>query len=616
MSTIWLMDKNIDESGKRKILSKTTLTVVVFPLLFLLSIVFSFWLLFSHIIYPGISIAHTNVTALTPELAKKKVTDSINKRLQEPLIFTAKNATGTGQQTYKIALAGNLYFHVDEAVNEAMKYGHKQFYTNFTNIPLKATFTPSLENQIHVIATSIDQPAIDAEIEVTENQITVSPSQEGMIVDRDALNNIIITYINTGSLSSAVIPVKKSYPRLSYTTALEIKKRLDEIKSHPLKLVYKDRSYTLDLSTLLSLIDLTNTLPSLFSTNMSGEAFNISSLTVGKEEISDTKLSLNQEKTKEYLKSIAQEIDQPVIEPLFTFDPSVSGNTKVKEFKPPQEGRTLNIDKAFHQLAQGVVTHGQVTIELPVDTIQPKNSLTNDLGIKELIGRGESHFAGSIANRIFNVGHGAQKINGILVPPEEVFSFNKTVGDITAATGFKQAYVIKSGRTVLDDGGGICQVSTTLYRAVLNSGLPVVQRTAHAYRVSYYEQGYPPGLDATIYYPSVDFQFKNDTDRHILIQTTIEGTSMTVDLYGTSDGRVVNMTTPKILSQTPPLPEIRQDDPTLPRGTVKQVDWSAWGAKVVFTRTVTRGGETIINETVNSNFRPWQAVYLVGTKDG
>jgi len=231
------------------------------------------------------------------------------------------------------------------------------------------------------------------------------------------------------------------------------------------------------------------------------------------------------------------------------------------------------------------------------------------------LGRGISNFAGSIPNRIYNIGLTASKINGVLVPPDEIFSFNQTVGDITAATGFKQAYVIKEGRTVLDDGGGVCQDSTTLFRAVLNAGLPVVKRTAHAYRVSYYEQGFPPGLDATVFYPSVDFQFKNDTPASILIQAYTSGLTLYIDLYGTSDGREVSLTRPVITNQTPPPPELRQDDPSLPKGTVKQVDWGAWGATVTFKRTVTRAGQTLLNETWRSNFKPWQAVYLVGTME-
>ena len=242
----------------------------------------------------------------------------------------------------------------------------------------------------------------------------------------------------------------------------------------------------------------------------------------------------------------------------------------------------MDIDKTYQLITQAFNERIDRQVALPVAIVKPKVLISdiNNLGINELIGQGVSRFAGSIPNRIYNVTLTASKINGVLIPPGEIFSFNRTVGDITAATGFKQAYVIKEGRTVLDDGGGVCQDSTTVFRAALNAGLPITQRTAHAYRVGYYEQGFPPGLDATVYYPSVDLQFKNDTGRHILLQAYTSGLTLYVNLYGTSDGRISKLTTPVIKSQTPPPPELRQDDPTLPKGTVKQVDWSAWGANV------------------------------------
>ena len=148
----------------------------------------------------------------------------------------------------------------------------------------------------------------------------------------------------------------------------------------------------------------------------------------------------------------------------------------------------------------------------------------------------------------------------------------------------------------------------------MNAGLPVVKRTAHAYRVGYYEQGFPPGLDATVFYPSVDFQFKNDTTASILIQAYTQGLTLYVDLYGTSDGRETTLTKSVVTNQTPPPPELRQDDLTIPKGVVKQVDFAAWGANVSFKRTVTRGGETIADEVWRSNYKPWQAIYLVGTQ--
>ncbi|MCR4306056.1 MAG: VanW family protein, partial [Candidatus Daviesbacteria bacterium] len=367
---------------------------------------------------------------------------------------------------------------------------------------------------------------------------------------------------------------------------IRAKEALESVIKKPIKLTFEEKGWELEAKQLLTLLDLTK-----------GDS-----------------LLLDKNQTDLYFKGIAQEIDQQVQEGLFEFNPETK---RVTAFKPSQEGRQLDLEKSSQLLSEALTTGSPKIIALPVDTVKPKiaTSDVNSLGIKELLGRGISNFAGSIENRIYNVGLTAFKLNGVLIAPGQIFSFNQTVGDISAATGFKKAYVIKEGRTVLDDGGGVCQDSTTLFRAVLNAGLPVVKRTAHAYRVSYYEQGFPPGLDATVFYPSVDFQFKNDTPTHILIQAYTYGTTLYIDLYGTSDGRVVNLTQPIITSQTPPPPELRQDDPTLPKGTVKQVDWSAWGASVSFKRIVTRGGQELINETWRSNYKPWQAVYLVGTKE-
>jgi len=167
----------------------------------------------------------------------------------------------------------------------------------------------------------------------------------------------------------------------------------------------------------------------------------------------------------------------------------------------------------------------------------------------------------------------------------------------------------------LGDGGGVCQVSTTLFRAALNAGLPIVERKAHSYRVHYYEEDLGPGFDATVFLPSADLKFVNDTANHILIQTKVDPKtfSMKYEIYGTNDGRVATVSAAKIYSQSAPLPTIYQDDPTLPSGTKKQVDWSAWGAKVSFDYKVTRGGEILQDRTFFSTYQPWAAVYLVGT---
>jgi len=168
---------------------------------------------------------------------------------------------------------------------------------------------------------------------------------------------------------------------------------------------------------------------------------------------------------------------------------------------------------------------------------------------------------------------------------------------------------------VLGDGGGVCQVSTTLFRALLDAGLPIIERRAHSYRVSYYEQDSPPGLDATVYYPTTDLKFKNDTAGYLLIQVIYDPKNYTLAfaIYGTPDNRIITTTKPKIGAAIPPPEDLYVDDPTLPTGKIRQIDYKAWGAKVSFEYKVEKDGKTITSQTFTSNYRPWQAVFLKGT---
>lgn len=316
--------------------------------------------------------------------------------------------------------------------------------------------------------------------------------------------------------------------------------------------------------------------------------------------------------------TFAISLEIPPQDALFRFQ-----NGKVATFRPSVDGRRLNAEKAkqqFVNLLDTLPSHPiqkRITVNLPVEVVKPQvtTESVNNYGIKDVIGTGYSEFHGSIASRIHNVALAASQFNGVLIPPDRVFSFDEVLGDISAATGYQSAYIIKDGRTVLGDGGGVCQVSTTLFRAALDAGLPIVERHAHAYRVHYYEEGgFKPGIDATIFSPSVDLKFKNDTGHYILIQTATDTKNMTLTftLYGTRDGRVSKISNQKLWDVTPPPEPLYQDDPTLPPGTVKQVDWAAWGAKASFDYTVSRNGTVLEQQTFFSNFRPWQAVYLRG----
>lgn len=315
---------------------------------------------------------------------------------------------------------------------------------------------------------------------------------------------------------------------------------------------------------------------------------------------------------------LEEKVNVDPIDARFTYE-----NGRVTEFQTAKEGKRVDVAMLKTFLQEKSVPTLQASsniliVKVPILTVKPEITSTDadKFGITERIGVGTSLFHGSIPNREYNLSLASSRLNGVLIKPNEVFSFAKAVGDISSFTGYKQAYVIENGRTVLGDGGGVCQVSTTLFRALLNAGLPIIERHPHAYRVHYYEEDLGPGIDAAVYIPTVDLKFKNDTGHSILIQTSVNTVNkqLTFELYGTSDGRVASISAPVILSQSPAPEPLYQDDPNLPAGQVKQIDWAAPGARVYFTYTVTKNGKKIISERYNSNYRPWQAVFLRGTK--
>ncbi|HLB60409.1 MAG TPA: VanW family protein [Patescibacteria group bacterium] len=319
------------------------------------------------------------------------------------------------------------------------------------------------------------------------------------------------------------------------------------------------------------------------------------------------------EETLDYL---GERTDVLPLEPVFEFDQTTN---RVTTFRLGKDGRRLDKDSAKHRIDEAVRTQEPATVDisLSVLSVAPKASAEDigKLGIVELIGTGESYYTDSIPGRIHNLLLASSRISGVIVAPGEIFSFNEAVGDITAATGYKSAYIIKNGRTILGDGGGVCQASTTLFRAALNAGLDIVERYAHSFRVGYYEQGgFKPGLDATVYDPTADLKIKNNTKKHLLITTESvpKEYKLIYRIYGEKDGREVHLGDVQIGSQVPPPPPLYQEDPTMAAGEIKQVEHPAWGAKTTFNYKVTRGEEILTEKTFVSNYRAWQAVYLYG----
>jgi vancomycin resistance protein YoaR len=313
----------------------------------------------------------------------------------------------------------------------------------------------------------------------------------------------------------------------------------------------------------------------------------------------------------------------------FDYEKESDDKLEISSFKPHKTGLKLEQVEFKKILIQALQKTEQVdqkekekekediVLELPLKITQPEITLekTNDLGINELIGFGDSEYDHSIPNRIFNVAHATKRVTNTIIAPGEEFRFNNTLGEVSRRTGYKSAYVISEGKTILGDGGGVCQVSTTVFRAALNAGLPITKRKQHSYRVSYYELNQKPGIDATVYSGDVDLRFINDTSGHILIRGEADSDElyMKMEIYGTSDGRTTEIVDHKTWGERGAPTSVYYPSPDLAPGVIKQIDWSVSGIKASFKNvTKDKDGEIIREEEFYSNYVPWSAKFLRG----
>ena len=584
-----LKPKFFKKFRKLKPLKKLLMAVglLIVPLL----VIFLGYNLFHYgLIFPNTSIAGVNVSSLSPEKAASTLAEKID--VPEKIILVA-NDTPWVIETKEIGLSYD-YSSSATAAYERTRTGNifydfaKRTTAPFvrTNLGLRmAIDEEKLESALSVIAGEIAVEPVYPSVQLIAKQVSVEKGKAGTDLDVKILRAKIGQVLAFASSEPIEIPLKVIDPTLTDEEAKLLAERAEKLKSKILTLKFEFQTFTYKGNQLLGLLD--------------------------------AKKQYSEGATTELANEIAKSINREPQDSVFVFEAG-----RVKEFAPSRDGVTLDAEALTEKIKESLTTletfeETLASIDIPVERKAPKIQTedVNNLGIKELIGRGSSRFAGSIANRIYNISLASSRFKGVLVAPGETFSFNEVLGDVSGFTGYKQAYIIQDGKTILGDGGGVCQVSTTLFRAALNAGLPIIERRAHAYRVSYYEQDSPPGLDATVYAPTTDLKFKNDTPGHLLIQPVVDTKKATLvfEIYGTSDGRIAKTTKPVVTNVVAPPEDLYQDDPTLPAGTIKQVDFKAWGAKVTFNYSVERGGETIYQKTFVSNFRPWQAVYLRGT---
>lgn len=572
---------------------------------------------YSNRIYPGVHIGTINLGGKTIIEAETILNAKRNSLDKNGIIFGYKNKQTKIFPTFSSVESDLAYeiinFDIDKSIKEALRLGREDTpivnLKNKITLALHKTQTPlyfSL-NRDEVFKllkndfSRFETEAANASLKYNNEKFVIEDEGLGNVFDYsraiDILEDNLSYFLSTGIQLVSKIEKPKIYKNQTGGLVEEAETILKNvpliIKFDSSKIDNKqafDKSWTINKNALADLLELKNIFDSA----------------TGKERIL---VSLNEAKVKNYFEeNILNEIK---IEPQNAKFEIKDG--RVVEFQESKDGFEVNFEASFNLLENKFIDEGEKNIKLAITEL--KSNLhtqdVNDVGINEIIGTGHSDFSGSPSNRRHNIATGAAALNGLLVKPDEEFSLMTALGSIDGESGYLQELVIKGNETIAEYGGGLCQIGTTLFRTVLQSGLPVTMRRNHSYRVSYYE---PAGTDATIYDPWPDFKFVNDTENNILIQTRIEGDDIYFDFWGTNHGRKVEITDPTIYNITKPGPTKLIETLDLEAGVRRCTEHAHNGADAYFDYKVTYSEENIIEKRFTSHYVPWQEVCLIGVE--
>ncbi len=566
---------------------------------------------YSHagLIFPGITIAGIDVSGLTQAEASEKLWEHLTYPRQGRIAFQ-DNTTIWVATPAELGLVLDAN-HTALAAYQVGRSGNpvSQFFAQIDALRAGKDLPPLLVYDENVarsyllsLAATIDRPTVEASIGLNGVDVTLRSGQVGRTLDIDAVLPLISKQIPT--LADGLIPlVVHESPPIIFD-ASEQAEVARKILSAPLVIttppqVGEQARWEIDVPTLAGMLAIQRVPTS------EGEQYQV---------------GISTEHLRGFLASIAPSLERYPANARFIFN---DDTRQLDVLQPSTTGRSLLIEESLAAIQQKLSAgeHAAELVFTYTSPPAPDTATASDLGITELVSVQTSYFYGSSPERLQNITVASSRFHGLLVAPGQTFSMASVMGDISLDSGFAEAWIIFGNRTIKGVGGGVCQVSTTLFRTAFFGGFQIDERYSHAYRVTYYEQtasgGVNPnlaGLDATVYVPLVDFKFTNDTPYWLLMETYVNSSARTLTwkFYSTSDGRTVEWSTSGLQNvQDPPDPQYIEN-PSLAKGEIKQVDWAVAGADVSVIRTVTRNGTVIHQNTFHTHYQPWRAVYEYG----
>lgn len=464
------------------------------------------------------------------------------------------------------------------------------------------------------LAKEIDRPPLNASVRVEGTTVSPAPSQKGLRLNIELTSQRLAQALITADSRPVDLPVDELEPAIGDNDVKEAVAGAQAILSAPVILAFEDHTAALEAGKVVtSVVTRTWVVDQVRLGGMLG--FRQKAGADGHTKLVAT---VSEELGATFVKDLAREVDQPMRNARLEMDAKTGALTPTVQ---SQEGRTVNVTDTVG-LIMTAATGSAKRVVLPVQIERPKVAMEDipKMGLVERVSTGTSIYLPSTGDRAFNVKLAAQRLNGIVIAPNEVFSFNAALGEISAATGYLESYSIIGDYTVRDTGGGVCQVATTLFRAAFFGGYTIEDRSAHAYVIDRYQlEGVQLGLDATVYNPGTDFKFRNDGPSYLLIQTVIDEArgALAFNLYGTRPDWTVTVSGTQQENEVahgPRLPDTL--DNTLAVGTRIQTQPAKNGVTATVTRQVKRGGQVLRTYVFKWTYRPVQEQWIVGTKKG
>lgn len=576
-------------------------------------------------VYPGVRVGAINLGGLTAEEVKNLAETTNNRYAKEGIRLDFTTKKGDPQQVVldTVVASDNVAELIAIDSNAlaalAMSVGREGSAVDTFLQPLYLRFVAprvisavitkqdaALTESLHTTLAPFEDMGKNATPVFAHGILlpTVAPAKEGYSFNYTEVGEAIAHAMSDLSFRPVGISLKTFVPYISTDDVTSALGKLDQVFSFGgLSVNYTNSETAVAQSWSVGVGDLTRF------------------LVVEKDSDEQAILSLQPDLTKAFLKkTIVPEIDREPAEAKFLME-----DTRVKEFQASKNGLALDVDETYNQLnlafkERNYATHPSVlTVSAVVKIVEPtvKTADVNNLGIRSVIGVGTSTFRDSHTNRIKNIANAVTRLNGLLIKPGETFSANKAAGPFTSESGFLPEQVIK-GRTIQKEiGGGMCQIGTTLFRMAMQTGLAITERHNHSLVVSYYADpvNHNPGTDATLYEPSLDLKFLNDTGNYILLQTAIDYKKqlLTFTLWGQPDGRTGAYTRPLVKKWIEPgePEEIFVDNNNDMQDGERKCQAAFRGAVASFTYSRTTPSGEKIDQVFDSFYRPLPKICMI-----